>query len=208
MLNDAPDPSAGWGESVRDSDASYLATQFVQAVAHVLEEDDDRECQLAAANLMTRWVPATQQLPEAEMAAQAIADAAASAAGVQPELVTAADRILQQLPEEPAAACATALSGHLAEHLDINDAIGMALRDTLVTYLRRSEPLTSDATKNAVEVCAAALTADLEAFTPAGRFARVTLPLLLTTECGRDMTVQLAQRLVAAVLDDGRTLTL
>ncbi|MFF7356371.1 P-loop NTPase fold protein [Streptomyces filipinensis] len=199
VLNDAPDPSEGWGESVGDSEASYLATQFVQSVAHVLQEDDDQECQLAAAKLITRWVPATQQLPEAEMTAEAIAEAAASAAGVQPDLVAAADRILQQLPEEPAAACATALSAHVTEHRDVNDAIGIALRDTLVSYLRRSAPTTCEATKSAVEVCAAALTADLEAFTPAGRFARNALPLLLTTECGRDMAPALAQRLISAV---------
>ncbi|QJS13858.1 hypothetical protein HKX69_33810 [Streptomyces argyrophyllae] len=199
VLKNAPDPSVGWGESVRDSDASYLSTQLVQAVAHILDEDDDHECQLAAAKLITRWVPATQQLPEAEMAAQAIAEAAASAAGVQPELVASADGILQQLPEEPAAACTTALSAHLAEHRDVNDALGIALRDTLISYLRRSAPATCEATKNAVEVCAAALTADLEAFAPAGRFARNALPLLLTTECGRDMALPLAQRLISAV---------
>ncbi|MFE2094832.1 P-loop NTPase fold protein [Streptomyces sp. NPDC059460] len=198
-LSHAPDPSVNWGESVNDSDAGYLATQFVESVARILQEDDDQECQLAAANLLIRWLPATQQMPEAEIAAQIIADAAASAADVQPELAAAADRMLHQLPEEPAAACATALSAHLANHRDINDAVGIALRDTLVGYLRRNESATSEPTKKAAEACSTALTADLETFTPTGRFARVALPLLLTTAWGRDMAASLAQRLISAV---------
>lgn len=69
----------------------------------------------------------------------------------------------------------------------------------LPTRVRHPQRGACEATKSAVEVCAAALTADLEAFTPAGRFARNALPLLLTTECGRDMAPALAQRLISAV---------
>ncbi|AQT71391.1 P-loop NTPase fold protein [Streptomyces sp. fd1-xmd] len=199
ILTHAPDPSVDWGLHVMDSGPSSLAIRLVQAVGQILQEDEDYGNQLAAGKLLTEWVPSTQLLPEGETAGQIIADAAASAASVHPHLTAVADKILERLPDDLAASCVTGLAAHLADHRDVNDAVGVALRDVLVTYLRRSEAGTSDQVKGAVEVCAAALTADLEAGTVAGGFARVGLPLLLTTQSGRDLGIPLAQRLTAAV---------
>ncbi|MFD5724335.1 P-loop NTPase fold protein [Streptomyces sp. NPDC127036] len=195
----APAPSTAWGDGFEDSDATLLATQIIQAVAQALEDDDDQASVLTMLELLTRWLPAAQQLPDKPAAEQAIADAAAIASSVHADLTVAAGMILEQLHEEPAASCAIAMATHLASHRDLNDPIGTGLRDVLVSYLRRSGNSDAEAPLRAVAACTTALTGEVESATPAGRFARSTLPMLLTTTPGAAMAAVLIQRLTGSL---------
>ncbi|MEU9737241.1 P-loop NTPase fold protein [Streptomyces sp. NPDC048002] len=202
ILCHAPKPSVDWGTGVEDSDTTLLATQIIQAVARALRNEDDTEPMSEAVELLTRWLPAAQQLPEARHATAAIADAAAVAATVREDLTAAAGAILEQLPEEQAASCATTMSAALADYRDPEDTVGTALSNVLIEYVRRSETSTAEATQQAVATCLAALTTDVEAISPAGQFARSNLPKVLTTASGIDMTASLIQRLSGALAPD------
>ncbi|MFD4572406.1 P-loop NTPase fold protein [Streptomyces sp. NPDC058417] len=195
----APDPSAEWGDGVEDGETTLLATQIIQAVAQALQDDDDADSMLIMMELLTRWLPPAQQLPDEPVAEQAIAGAAAVASSVHPDLTVAAGAILEQLHEEQAASCATTMAAQLADHRDLGDDTGTGLRDILIGYLRRSENSDAEATHRAVTTVTAALTGEMEASTPAGRFARSTLPMLLTTGPGIDMTTTLIQRLTGSL---------
>ncbi|MDW4910069.1 P-loop NTPase fold protein [Streptomyces sp. ADMS] len=195
ILSSAPVPSADWGDGIEDGEAELLATQIIQAVAQALQDDDDEDSMLATMKLLTRWLPAAQQLPDASLAQQAIADATGVVSSVHTDLTAAADAVVERLDEEPAATCVTAMATALAGHRDPDDAIGTHLRDALVNYLRRSEGSEAEATHHAVTTCMTVLTGEVEATTPAGRFARSTLPMLLTTNPGVGMTATLIQRL-------------
>ncbi|MFI6494799.1 P-loop NTPase fold protein [Streptomyces sp. NPDC050564] len=202
ILFRAPQPSAEWGEGVEDGESTLLATQIIQAVALGLRNEDDADQMAVAMDLLTRWFPAAHQLPEAAIATGAIANATAVAAAVRADLTAAAGIILAQLPEEQAASCATTMAAELAEHRDLHDAIGTTLRDTLIEYLRRSETSAAEATRGAIADCLDALTADVETISPAGRFTRSTLPKLLTTAPGSEMTTSLINRLSGALAPD------
>ncbi|MET7972564.1 P-loop NTPase fold protein [Streptomyces mirabilis] len=195
----APEPSATWGEGVEDGESTLLATQIIQAVAQALQDDDDPDSMVIMMELLTRWLPAAQQLPDESVAEQAIADATAVASSVHPKLTVAAGAILEQLQEEQAASCATTMAAQLADHRDLGDDTGTGLRDILIGYLRRSENSDAEATHRAVTTCTTALTGEVEVATPVGRFARSTLPMLLTTGPGIDMTTTLIQRLAGSL---------
>ncbi|MEU6098440.1 P-loop NTPase fold protein [Streptomyces sp. NPDC047079] len=200
VLAHVPELSMDWGQGLERADnVTSLAAQLVLAVAQVLQEDEDRDTQLAAMDLLIQWFPAAERLSEAGVVTQAIADAAAASATVHADLVAGADTILEQLGEEQGAPCVRAMAEHLAAHRDGNDAVGVALRDLLIGYVRRGEAVDSEPVNRAVRACTEALTADLETFTTAGRFARTALVMLLTTESGRDLSAALAQRLTTAV---------
>lgn len=199
ILSSAPDPSADWGDGVEESETTLLATQIIEAVAQALENDDDEVGMLTTMKLLTQWLPAARQLPDASLAQQAIADATAAVSSVHTDLTAAADAVLEQLDEEPAASCVSTMATELANHRDPDDVIGTSLRDVLVNYLRRSEDSEAEATHHAVTACVTVLTGELEAAAPAGQFARSTLPMLLTTRPGLDMAATLIQRLLAAL---------
>ncbi|MGW6521747.1 P-loop NTPase fold protein [Streptomyces sp. NPDC054962] len=202
ILRHAPKLSEDWGHGVEDSDSTLLATQIIEAVASALRNDDDADHMAEAVELLTGWLPAAQQLPEATQATAAIAEAAAVAATVREDLTAAAGIILEQLSEEQAASCATTMSAGLADYRDPDDTIGTALSDVLIEYVRRSETSTTDATQQAVTDCLAALTADVEVISPVGQFARSNLPKLLTTRAGLNMTASLSQRVSGALAPD------
>ncbi|MDX3341707.1 P-loop NTPase fold protein [Streptomyces sp. ATCC51928] len=194
----APDPSAGWGDGVEEGE-TLLATQIIQAVAQAVQDDDDADSMLIMMELLTRWLPAAQQLSDEQVAEEAIAGAAAVASAVHPNLTAAAGAILEQLHEEQAVPCAITMAAQLANHRDLGDDTGTVLRDILIGYLRRSENSAAEATHRAVTAVTAALTGEIEAATPAGRFARATLPMLLTTGPGIDMTTTLIQRVTGSL---------
>ncbi|MEV7797242.1 P-loop NTPase fold protein [Streptomyces sp. NPDC087512] len=196
ILRLAPLPSAEWGEGDEDDEAKLLATQLTEAVAEALQGDDDPDSMLSMMDLLARWLPATQQLPDDSVAEQAIADAAADVSAAHPAVTAAAGAILEQLSEERAASCATTIATHLTDHRDLSDNIGTGLRDILVGYLQRSHSFESEVAEAAVIPITTALTAEIETATPAGRFARSTLPALLTTGPDIDMTTTLTQRLM------------
>jgi hypothetical protein len=187
---------------VEDSESTLLATQIIQAVTLSLRAEDDPDQMVMAMDLLTRWLPAARQLPEAAIATGAIALASAVAATVRADLTVAARTILAQLPEEQAASCASHMAAALPGHRDPHDAIGTTLRDTLIDYLQRSESSTAAATRESIANCLDALTADVEAISPAGQFTRSTVPLLLTTAPGREMATPLINRLSGALSPD------
>ncbi|MEU1343260.1 P-loop NTPase fold protein [Streptomyces sp. NPDC005827] len=199
ILSVAPEPTADWGDGVEDGETTLLATQIIQAVAQALKDDEDENSMLAMMELLARWLPAAQQLPDASLAQQAIADATAVASSVRADLAVAAGAILKLLDEEQAASCATTMATELAAHRDPADVIGIGLRNVLVDYLRLSQGSDAEATRIAVTTCTTALTGDLEAATPVGRFTRAALPMLLTTEPGLAMTTPLIQRLAGSL---------
>ncbi|MYS71511.1 hypothetical protein GTY88_13915 [Streptomyces sp. SID5926] len=199
ILRLAPLPSAEWGESNEDDEAALLATQLTEAVAQALQDDDDPDSMLIMLDLLTRWLPAVQQLPDDAVAEQAIADAAAAVSAVHPALTAAAGVILDELNEEQAASSVTTMAAHLADHRDLSDSTGTGLRDTLVGYLHRSHSFETEAAQSAVTTVTTALTGEIETATPAGRFARSTLPALLTTGPGIDMAPTLIQRLMSSL---------
>ncbi|WP_329254631.1 P-loop NTPase fold protein [Streptomyces canus] len=202
ILVRAPQPSADWGQGVQDSESTLLATQLIEAVTLGLRAEDDPDQMVLAMDLLTRWLPAARQLPEAAIATGAIANAAAVAATVRADLTAAAGTILAQLPEEQAASCASLMAAALPDHRDLHDGIGTTLRDTLIDYLRRSESATAEATRNVIANCLDALTVDVEVISPTGRFTRSSLPQLLTTAAGLEMTTSLINRLSGALPSD------
>ncbi|MFF1710250.1 P-loop NTPase fold protein [Streptomyces sp. NPDC058268] len=195
----APDPSAEWGERVEDGETTLLASQMIGAVAQILQDDEDPDSMLIMMELLTRWLPAAQQLPDESVAEQAIADATAVASSVHPGLTVAAGAILGQLHEEQAASCVTTMAAELANHRDLSDDVGTSLRDILIDYVRRSENSDAEVAHRAVTTCTTALTGEVEAATPIGRFARSALPMLLTTGPGIEMTTTLIQRLTGSL---------
>ncbi|MFD5327928.1 P-loop NTPase fold protein [Streptomyces sp. NPDC127092] len=195
----APELTPEWGPGLEEADAPSLAAQLVGAVAMVLAEDEEYPSQAAAMDLLIGWLPAAERLPDAEYAMQSIADGAAAAAALHPELVTGAGKLLEQLDDALGARCVTAIAPHLHGHRSDDDAIGVALRTLLIGYLRRHEATNSEPVNQARRICLEALTADLETKSPIGQFARGGLPLILATAPGRELAGALAQRLFPAV---------
>ncbi|MEU6527553.1 hypothetical protein ABZ892_33260, partial [Streptomyces sp. NPDC046924] len=150
--------------------------------------------------LLTRWLPGNKGLAESDEATQAIGHAAAAVAADDPRLARAAGDALQKLPESAAAACASTLATTaLLAHREASDPVGAALRDVLIDYLQRVPDEPEEPTQDAVDTCFSALTADFRTLSAAGSFARITLPMLMTTPIGRHQAEELAGSLINAI---------
>ncbi|MGW4623665.1 P-loop NTPase fold protein [Streptomyces sp. NPDC004592] len=192
-------PDDEWAAASGSDDYGTLAAQLTAAATDACTEDDDVDSVLATLELLTAWLPGVKGLAESDEAALAIAEAAAAVAGDHPQVAHAVGEVLHELPEVAAAICAGTLATTLLAHREPTDATGTALRDILVEYLHRVPKPAVQAAQNAIEACLSTLTADLAAINAAGDFSRTALPMLLTTQAGRDRASDLAAALLTSV---------
>ncbi|MEV0522701.1 P-loop NTPase fold protein [Streptomyces sp. NPDC050439] len=199
VLAHSTGPDAEWEDSRNSDTYDTLAAQLTVAVAVSCTEDEDTDSVLAGLELLAQWLPAVKNLAETAKITHAVAEAVGSVAGDDPQIACTAGDVLRGLPEVDAALCVRALADRLLEHQGPGDAIGPALRDVLVDYLHRAPEAYEQPVGDAVEACVSALTSGLTGHDAAGRFARETLPALLTTRVGRERASNLAALLIGAV---------
>lgn len=199
ILTDAPAPQDDWGPADNSGTYNTLAGQLVAAIADACSDDSSAATVVNALDLLSAWLPDIGKLAEADLVWDAITEVATAVAADGPEAARAVGRIAQQLPEPHAADCLSALAPLLADHRDPDSATGAALRDVLITYLRPIPDSPDPQTRNAIAACTTALTSDLTTMGPAGRFTRLTLPILLTTRAGQELAPALAASLIGAL---------
>ncbi|MFD8079332.1 P-loop NTPase fold protein [Streptomyces sp. NPDC059718] len=190
-------PKDDWGPSP-DGSPHTLASDIAVAVSAFLAEDEG-DSALTTARLLRDWLPGIVQLRDADRALRAVGEAVTAVAGDDEELAAVAGGILTGLPQEHAASLAMALAHTLDSHRDLDDPVGASLRDGLLHYLHALPEDAASEVQQAASLCATTLTTEVEALTPGGRFARRTLPMLLTTATGRDGASGVAERLIVGI---------
>ncbi|MFD5125694.1 P-loop NTPase fold protein [Streptomyces sp. NPDC058385] len=199
VLSHSSGPDEQW-EASRNSDTyETLAGQLTAAVAQACSEDDDVDSVLATFALFSQWLPGISSLTEHTEATRAIAEAIVAVAGEHPQIASATGDVLCTLPPDDAARCMTELAKNLSEYRDSSSAITIALRDVLTDYLHRVTNTSAQSAHDAAEACVSALTDDLTALDAAGRFARKTLPMVMTTPAGRRRAPDLAAKLISSI---------
>ncbi|MFG3365619.1 P-loop NTPase fold protein [Streptomyces sp. NPDC090032] len=199
VLAHSTGPDREWEDSSNSETYDTLAAQLTGAVAVSCAEDEDTDIMLAGLELLTQWLPAVKSLTDSAKVTHTIAEALGAVAGDDPLVAGAVGDVLRGLPENDAALCVRLLADRLLEHRGPGDTIGSTLRDVLVEYLHRAPDAAEPPVRDALEHTLSALTSDLTAHDAMGRFARETLPALLTTSIGCRRATDMAALLLSAV---------
>ncbi|WP_406315804.1 P-loop NTPase fold protein [Streptomyces sp. NBC_00118] len=193
LLRQRTIPDGEWGRATASDAATNatLATELLEHAANLLIDDDDATSSEMTVELLHRWlrILGDRIVPDGRQVSAVVAGALGQTAHTCQELASAAARILPDLQQQDAAACAVAIAGHLEEVASSDVSVADALAEAVLTFMRvrTNDPVAQDAAR----ACRTALTAGLTTDGAQGVFARRHLAAVMTTDAGREAGVAL-----------------
>ncbi|MGW3990404.1 P-loop NTPase fold protein [Streptomyces sp. NPDC004830] len=188
LLRQRTVPADEWGNATAPNAAfgATLATELLEHAAGFLADDEDAASSEQTAELLHHWLRllGDRTAPGGRQVSAVVAETLAQTAHTCQELAAAAARILPDLQQEDAAACAVAIAGNLATPAASDDAVASTLAEALLVFMR----VTTDGptAQAAAQTCRKALTAGLTTDEVRGTFARRHLAAVMSTDAGQE----------------------
>ncbi|MFJ4541114.1 P-loop NTPase fold protein [Streptomyces tibetensis] len=193
LLRQRAVPADEWG-SATGEDAAFgatLATELLEHAADFLSDDEDAASSDQTAELLHRWlrILGDHTTPSGRQVSAVVAETLAQTAHTCSELAAAAARILPDLQQQDAAACAVAIAENIAAPAASDNAVANALAEALLVFMqvRTDDPTAQEAARTSQKALTAGFTVD----DVRGTFARRHLAAVMSTDAGREAGIAL-----------------